>query len=141
MLFAMLFVARSWLQRTNPGASFTRADYCDHEGGLLSKPNVTKRSFQAIIKSANATEKEEAAKVGRAPVLLPQIRFHDLRHTSATLLLLAGEHAKVISERLGHAGIEITLNTYSHVLPTMQKQAALKMNRLLGGVAVEAAGS
>ena len=60
------------------------------------------------------------------------IRFHDLRHTAATLLLLAGENPKVVSERLGHASIEITLNTYSHVPPTMQKQAAERLHRLFG---------
>ena len=72
---------------------------------------------------------------------LPQIRFHDLRHSHATHLLAANVHPKIAQERLGHSNVSITLNTYSHVLPTMQKQAALKMNRLLGGVAVEAAGS
>jgi len=55
---------------------------------------------------------------------VPQIRFHDLRHTHATLLLQLGENPKVVSERLGHADVNITLNTYSHVLPTMQKDLA-----------------
>jgi len=62
----------------------------------------------------------------------PVIRFHDLRHTHATLLLAAGENVKVVSERLGHSKIQITLDTYSHVLPTMQKAAADKLQRLLG---------
>jgi integrase len=61
---------------------------------------------------------------------LPQIRFHDLRHTAATLLLLAGVHPKIVSERLGHASIEVTLNTYSHVLPTMQKAATDKLEAM-----------
>lgn len=55
---------------------------------------------------------------------LPMIRLHDLRHTHATALLVAGVHPKVVQERLGHASIGITLNTYSHVIPTMQRQAA-----------------
>ncbi|MED4726829.1 tyrosine-type recombinase/integrase [Aneurinibacillus migulanus] len=55
---------------------------------------------------------------------VPQIRFHDLRHTHATLLLQLGENPKVVSERLGHADISITLNTYSHVLPNMQESLA-----------------
>lgn len=55
---------------------------------------------------------------------LPQIRFHDLRHTHATELLKAGVHPKIVSERLGHSGIRITLDTYCHVLPTLQKDAA-----------------
>lgn len=55
---------------------------------------------------------------------LPDVRFHDLRHTHATLLFLRGAHVKVVSERLGHADITITLKTYSHVIPTMQEDAA-----------------
>lgn len=62
---------------------------------------------------------------------LPTIRFHDLRHTHATLLLQAGVNPKVVSERLGHAGITITLNTYSHVVPHMQDEAAQKFEDLL----------
>jgi integrase len=53
----------------------------------------------------------------------PPIRFHDLRHAHATLMLLQGVHPKIVSERLGHASIGITLDTYSHVLPSMQAQA------------------
>lgn len=52
---------------------------------------------------------------------LPQITFHDLRHTHATILLLHGENIKVISERLGHKSTKITLDIYSHVLPKMEK--------------------
>jgi integrase len=52
------------------------------------------------------------------------VRFHDLRHTHATELLKAGINPKIVSERLGHSGIRITLDTYSHVLPTLQKEAA-----------------
>jgi integrase len=56
--------------------------------------------------------------------LLPTIRLHDLRHTHATLALQAGIHPKVVSERLGHATIAITLDTYSHAIPAMQEEAA-----------------
>lgn len=55
---------------------------------------------------------------------LPRIRFHDLRHTHATLALTAGVHPKVVSERLGHASLVITLDTYSHAIPAMQETAA-----------------
>ena len=58
-------------------------------------------------------------------VALPTIRLHDLRHTHATLALRAGTHPKVVSERLGHAMISITLDTYSHAIPAMQEEAAL----------------
>ena len=50
-------------------------------------------------------------------------RFHDLRHTHASLLLARGVHPKIVSERLGHASISITLDTYSHVLPGLQEDA------------------
>ena len=63
---------------------------------------------------------------------LPHVRFHDLRHAHATLMLLQGVHPKVVSERLGHASVGITLDTYSHVLPTMQTEAARAFDRLFG---------
>jgi len=59
-----------------------------------------------------------------AAASVPAIRFHDLRHTSATLLLAQGVHPKIVQERLGHADISMTLNRYSHVMPGMQRQAA-----------------
>ena len=62
---------------------------------------------------------------------LPRIRLHDLRHTWATLALQAGVHPKVVSERLGHAGIAITLDVYSHVTPDMQADAAATVAALL----------
>jgi integrase len=55
---------------------------------------------------------------------LPRIRLHDLRHTHATLALKASVPVKVVSERLGHASIAFTLDTYAHVLPGMQAEAA-----------------
>jgi integrase len=89
--------------------------FCAPEGVYLRKSNVVRRSFLPIVKRAG----------------VPRIRFHDLRHTCATLLLIANVNPKVVSERLGHASIQITLDTYSHVLPTMQKRAAEKMDRIL----------
>jgi integrase len=62
---------------------------------------------------------------------LPDIRFHDLRHTAATLMLEQGVHPKVVQERLGHSTISLTLDTYSHVLPSMQDDAADKLDTLL----------
>ena len=63
---------------------------------------------------------------------LPTIRFHDLRHTSATLLLAQGVHAKIVQERLGHSDISMTLNRYSHVTPDMQRTAANKLDAAFG---------
>src|SRR5665811_18094 len=76
-------------------------------GGALDPESVSRYFRQAVKLS-----------------LLPQIRLHDLRHTHATLALQAGIHPKVVSERLGHATISITLDTYSHAIPAMQEEAA-----------------
>jgi integrase len=62
---------------------------------------------------------------------LPQIRFHDLRHSTATLLLHMGIHPKVVQEILGHSQISMTMDTYSHVLPTMHQEAMQKLNQLI----------
>lgn len=64
---------------------------------------------------------------------LERIRFHDLRHTSATLALHAGVHPKVVQERLGHASIGITLDIYSHVTKGMQEAAAAELDRVVFG--------
>jgi integrase len=101
--------------------------FCAPEGGLLRKSNFQRRSFNKILARAG----------------LPHFRPYDLRHSSATLLLLANEPAKVVSERLGHSSVTLTLDTYSHVLPGMQERAAAKLGAILRGVAseVERAGS
>ena len=62
---------------------------------------------------------------------LPRVRFHDLRHTHATILLSRGVHPKIVSERLGHSTAGITLDTYSHVLPGMQEKAAKEIDAAL----------
>lgn len=62
----------------------------------------------------------------------PHVRFHDLRHTHATQLLVAGVHPKVVQERLGHSTITTTLDLYSHVTETMQKDAAVRLNDAIG---------
>jgi integrase len=59
---------------------------------------------------------------------LPPIRFHDLRHTAATLLLRRGINPKIVSEMLGHANVRITLDIYSHVTPDIQQRAAQAMD-------------
>jgi integrase len=62
---------------------------------------------------------------------LPRVRFHDLRHTCATLLLGRNVHPKYVQELLGHANIAITLDTYSHLLPDMQEKAAQAIEEAL----------
>jgi integrase len=78
--------------------------------------SILRRSFEPLLKRAG----------------LPRMRFHDLRHTSATLLLGRGVHPKVVSEMLGHTRISTTLDLYSHVSMTMQQQAAEAFDAILG---------
>lgn len=96
---------------------------CTEHGTPINPRNVT-RSFNAVIAFARLENGTP----------LRRIRVHDLRHTSATLLLLAGTPAKIVSERLGHASVGITLDLYSHVLPDMQADAASAMDGILDRV-------
>ena len=112
-----------------------RADgpiFCDQNGTWLRKSNVVRRSFQKILKRANQAAEELATKTGTIPHLLPAgFHFHDIRHTTASLLLLAGVNPKIVSERLGHSKVAVTLDIYSHLLPTMQDGAAAHLENLL----------
>ena len=89
--------------------------FCNQSGNPLRRSHFHAYQFKPLLKH----------------IKLPDIRFHDLRHTSATMLLSAGVHPKVVQERLGHAQISITLDTYSHVLPSMQREAAEKFDEML----------
>jgi len=86
-------------------------------GHPLQMNNLGQREFKSII---------EEAKV-------PTITFHGMRHTCGTLLLKFNEPVKVVSERLGHKGVEITMNIYQHVLPDMQEAAASTIGAILHG--------
>jgi integrase len=66
-----------------------------------------------------------------AAIGLPRIRFHSLRHTAASLLLAQGTHPRVVMEMLGHSTIALTMNTYSHVIPALERDAADRMNAIL----------
>jgi integrase len=83
--------------------------------GLINPSNLRQRSFARLLTEAG----------------LPHIRFHDLRHTCATLLLTQGTHPKYVQDLLGHATIAITLDTYSHVMPGMGDQTARAMQDAL----------
>lgn len=85
-------------------------------GGPLDIRTLASKHFKAILRRAGLSDR---------------FRLYDLRHAHATLLLLAGVHPKVVSERLGHASVMLTLDTYSHVLPGMQEESARKLNSLL----------
>jgi len=89
--------------------------FVNKSGGPLRRSHFHAASFKPLLTLAG----------------LPPIRFHDLRHTAATLLLSEGVHPKIVQERLGHSQISVTLDTYSHVLPSMQKEAAGKLDVLL----------
>jgi integrase len=97
------------------GFIFTRQD-----GEPLRGTHVLERGFHPLLQRAG----------------LPLIRFHDLRHTCATLLLVQNVPAKVVSELLGHSSVAITLDRYSHVLPSMQQSAAAAMEQVLKGIRV-----
>ena len=64
---------------------------------------------------------------------LTRIRFHSLRHTAASLLLTQGTHPRVVMEMLGHSTIALAMNTYSHVIPALERDAADRMNSILTG--------
>jgi integrase len=103
------------LLRVQLGVSLNSDDFVfiRHDGSPLY-PNAVTLAFRRIIKRAG----------------LKDIRIHDLRHTHATLMLKAGVHPKIVSERLGHATIGITLDIYSHVLPGLQEAAAERFDRI-----------
>ncbi len=89
--------------------------FASEVGTPLNRHNLTNRSFKPLLKRAG----------------LPEVRFHDLRHTCATLLLSKDVHPKFVQELLGHATVAITLDTYSHVLPGMGDRASRAMEDLL----------
>ena len=90
--------------------------FCDAQGGWLRRPTVARRHFHPLIKSAG----------------VPKIRFHDLRHTAATLMLIEGVHIKAVAQRLGHNDERITLQIYSHLLPSVQRDAADRLDHYFG---------
>lgn len=91
------------------------AVFCDVNGGFLRKSNMLRRSFKPILLKAG---------------LPKSVRPYDLRHSSATLLLLAGEDTKIVADRLGHSTTRLTLDVYQHVLPGMQERAAAKLDAI-----------
>jgi len=100
------------------------------DGGPIN-PNNVSRNFAVIMQRAEQQRKAEH--LDSLP--LPRIRFHDMRHTHATLLLQEGEAVHTVSARLGHANAAITLSIYAHVTPSMQESAASTIGRLLSEAA------
>ena len=89
--------------------------FTSRHGNPLNPQNLLQREFYPLLEQ----------------LALPKIRFHDLRHTAATLLLAAGIHPKIVSEMLGHTDVGITLNLYSHVIPGLHQRAAQAFDTLL----------
>ena len=107
------------LSRQDPGLVFTDAL------GLPIHHEAWRRSWRKIVERSG----------------LAYLRFHDLRHVHASLLLQQGVHPKIVSERLGHSGIGITMDIYSHVLPGLQSQAVEPLGQLLSGATGRGSGS
>jgi integrase len=87
------------------------------KSGLPMHPELLRYFFNKLVQEAG----------------VKHIRFHDLRHTHATQALQAGIHPKIVSERLGHSSVSVTLDIYSHVLPSMQREAAEAVAALVAG--------
>ena len=100
---------RSGIQQPRPGLR-------RGERLALALRNLVRRHFKPILEAAG---------------LPATFRLYDLRHSCATLLLAAGENPKIVAERLGHASVTMTLDTYSHVLPDMQRAATEKLEAML----------
>lgn len=112
---------RRWKARQNEerlaiGSAYQDANlvFCKPDGEPLD-PGEFSKYFSRLLEEAG----------------LPHVRFHDLRHTHATQLLQLGVHVKVVQERLGHSTVTMTLDTYSHVVPGLQEEAAARLNSLL----------
>ena len=110
---------RQQLDRILVGNPLTLDDLVfSNPDGLPLLPNSVTHAFIKIVRRAG----------------LHGVRFHDLRHTHASLMLRQGIHPKIVSERLGHATVGITLDTYSHVTPGLQEAAALRFEEGLSGL-------
>ena len=107
---------RQAVERLAAGERWVDLDlvFPSERGTLADGPNVTHR-FHKLLKRAD----------------LPQMRFHDLRHACASLLLVQGVHPRVVMETLGHSQMSLTMDTYSHVIPALQREAADRMESVL----------
>ena len=105
-------------ERLRAGPKYKNLDlvFATRKGGPLLRHHLWRLHFKPILRRAGLNE---------------ALRLYDLRHSCATLLLAANENPKVVSERLGHANISLTLDTYSHVLPSMQQAASEKLENLV----------
>lgn len=137
---------REWKRQTARERLLAGSEYEDTDGLAFVTPfgsalhlsNLHRGPWRRIMEGAELGEREpEPPKPARGPRAKPRFRpafrIYDLRHTCATLLLKRGVSPKVVQERLGHSSVTLTLDTYSHVLPTMQQVAADELEAMLGG--------
>jgi hypothetical protein len=109
-------------------SSFSSEDdlvFSTEKGTPLDGHNFVRRVFDPALRRAG----------------LPRIRFHDLRHSFASLLIAQGEHPKLISEQLGHASVQITLDRYGHLLPASYDSAGERLDAALFGADLQASAS
>ena len=109
--------ARQLEERLGVGAEWEDNDlvFSNRLGRPMAKENLLRGSFWPLLEKAG----------------LPHVRFHDLRHSCASMLLAANVNPKVVQEMLGHSSIAVTMDTYSHAMPSLQADAAERMGRLL----------
>jgi integrase len=99
--------------------------FASERGTPLDGHNFVRRVFEPALRRAG----------------LPKVRFHDLRHSFASLLIAQGEHPKLISEQLGHASVQITLDRYGHLLPASYDSAGERLDAALFGAGLQASAS
>ncbi|KEZ84882.1 integrase [Clostridium sulfidigenes] len=114
------------------GASKTDFIVLSREGFMCKPRNLSMNFTKTIAKYKNSIEdmKKETGNVPKDYMQLKQISFHGLRHTHATLLIFNGENVKVVSDRLGHRDISITLNTYTHIMDDMKNNTAKLLDNI-----------
>jgi integrase len=109
------------LEHRHPGALPGDLMFANLSGQPLNTSNVLNRYFKPCLLAAGLATLESNARGKRR--ITSKFRMYDLRHTHATILLEANVNPKIVSERLGHASVSLTLDTYSHILPTIQNAA------------------
>lgn len=136
------FVRRALLDRmlaVTQARKFYAQDYRDFglvfckDNGTPLDPAWVNHALAKVLQAMNREATERAKEQGREPTpeeLMPHIRFHDLRHTCAALLIKQGVHPKVVQEILGHSSIQVTMDIYGDLLPGVDKEAARKLDEL-----------
>jgi integrase len=112
--------------------NISRSVFCVRNGSFLQTSHLVSRILRPIIASANANAAKLAEDSGAEAELLPSIRFHDLRHSHASLLISQGCSIKAISSRLGHSNIAITLESYGHLMPNDDEKLVATLQTAIG---------